>query len=63
MLYIELSERPDVNSQEVTLDVVFDFDEESYLIGIDPDHASKFINLSKLEVVALPIRVLTGENR
>lgn len=57
-LYIELSEKPSVNSQEAAPGVVLDFDEEGHLIGIDLDHASKFVNLSRLEAISLPIRDL-----
>jgi uncharacterized protein YuzE len=55
-LYIELSEKPGVNSQEVAQGVVLDFDAEDHLVGIDLDHASKFVNLSRLEAISLPIR-------
>lgn len=55
-LYIELSEKPGINSQEVTPGVVLDFDTEGHVIGIDLDHASKFVNLSRLEAISLPIR-------
>jgi len=55
-LYIELSEKPGVNSQEAAPDVVLDFDAEGHLVGIDLDHASRFVNLSRLEATSLPIR-------
>ncbi len=55
-LYIELSEKPSVNSQEVAPGVVLDFDAEGHVIGIDLDHASKFVNLSRLEAISLPIQ-------
>ena len=55
-LYIELSEKPGVNSQEVAPGVVLDFDAEGHVIGIDLDQASKFVNLSRLEAISLPIR-------
>ncbi len=57
-LYIELSEKPGVDSQEVAPNVVLDFDAEGHLIGIDLDHASKFVNLSRLEVNSLPVQAL-----
>ncbi len=58
-LYIELSEKPSVDSKEVAPDVVLDFDNEGQLVGIDLDHASKFVNLSRLEANSLPIQALS----
>jgi uncharacterized protein YuzE len=55
-LYIELSERPSVDSEEVTSGVVLDFDAEGKLVGIDLDHASTFVNLSRIEADSLPLQ-------
>jgi uncharacterized protein YuzE len=57
-LYIELSEAASVASKEVAPGVVLDFDAEGHLVGIDLDKASKFVNLSRLEISSLPIRSL-----
>ena len=57
-LYIELSEKSSVDSREVAPNVVLDFDAEGDLVGIDLDHASKFVNLSRLEANSLPIQAL-----
>jgi len=54
-LYIDLVDRPGVDSQEVKPGVVLDFDAEGNLVGIDIDRASKVVNLSKLEVEELPL--------
>jgi uncharacterized protein YuzE len=54
-LYIDLSEKASVDSREVAPGVVLDFDAEGNLVGIDIDHASKTVNLSRLEAEALPI--------
>jgi len=54
-LYIDLSEKMSVDSQEVAPGVVLDFDAEGYLVGVDIDHASQVVNLSRLEAEALPI--------
>lgn len=40
-LYIDLSEKPSVESQEVSAGVVLDYDAEGNLAGIDIDHASR----------------------
>ena len=55
-LYIELSDRVGADSQEVAPGVVLDFDAEGHVVGIDIDHASKIVDLSKLEAEALPIK-------
>jgi uncharacterized protein YuzE len=54
-LYIDLAEKASVESREVAPGVVLDFDEEGHLVGIDIDHASHVVNLSRLEAEALPI--------
>jgi uncharacterized protein YuzE len=54
-LYIDLAERASVDSREVAPGVVLDFDEEGFLVGIDIDHASKIVNLSRLEAQSLPV--------
>jgi len=54
-LYIDLVDRPSVDSQEVKPGVVLDFDADGNLVGIDIDHASKVVNLSRLEVEEFPI--------
>ncbi len=58
-LYIELSEEPSVDSQEVAPNVVLDFDAKGQPVGIDLDHASKFVNLSHLEANSLPVQAFT----
>jgi uncharacterized protein YuzE len=54
-LYIDLSEKTSTDSQEVAPGVVLDFDANGHLVGIDIDHASQIIDLSRLEAEALPI--------
>jgi uncharacterized protein YuzE len=58
-LYIDLSERSGVDAREVAPGVVLDFDAEGHLVGIDIDHASQIVNLSRLEAEALPITKLS----
>ncbi len=50
-LYIDLSEKPSVNSQEISEGVVIDFDERGDVVGIDIDNASKKIALEALTIV------------
>jgi uncharacterized protein YuzE len=55
MLYIKLADGVSTVSEEVAHGVVLDFDERNRVIGIEIEDASKFIDLSRLEVRALPI--------
>jgi uncharacterized protein YuzE len=54
-LYIDLSEKKSVDSREVVPGVVLDFDADGQLVGVDIDHASKVVNLSRLEAESLPV--------
>jgi uncharacterized protein YuzE len=54
-LYIDLAERPGVETREVAPGVNLDFDADGKLVGIDIDHASESVNLERLETEALPI--------
>ena len=56
-LYIDLSEKTSVESREVSPGVVLDFDDAGHLCGIDVDHASQNLDLSRLEAVSLPVEV------
>ncbi len=55
MLNIKLADGVSTESEEVNQGVVLDFDEHNRVIGIEIEDASKFIDLSRLEVLALPI--------
>ena len=55
MLYIKLADGVSTESEEVAPGIVLDFDERNRVIGIEIEDASKFIDLSRLEVLALPI--------
>lgn len=57
-LYIELSDQPAIESREVKPGTVLDFGAEGQLVGIDLDHASRFVNLAKIEMDSLPLRTL-----
>lgn len=54
-LYIDLAENSGVEAQEVAPGVVLDFNASGQLVGIDVDHASEIVDLSRLEAEALPI--------
>jgi len=53
-LYIDLSEKPSVESKEVSEGVVLDYDAEGNLVGIDIDNASKKVQLKELTLHKLP---------
>ncbi len=55
-LYIDLSEKVSAESREAAPGVVLDFDAAGHLVGIDIDHASQIVDLSRLEAEALPNR-------
>ncbi len=55
MLYIKLAEGISTESEQASSGVVLDFDERNRAIGIEIEDASVFIDLSRLEVLALPI--------
>ena len=58
-LYIDLSERPGVDSREVAPGVVLDFGADGHLVGIDIDHASQNVELSHLEATSLPMKTFS----
>ena len=58
-LYIDLSEKKSADSLEVAPGVVLDFDDTGALVGIDIDHASQVVELSRLETEALPLLSLS----
>jgi len=53
-LYIDLSERPSLESKEITEGVVLDYDADGKLVGIDIDNASNKVDLKKLILSKLP---------
>ena len=55
MLYIQLTSGISTESEQVASGVVLDFDERNQVIGIEIEDASTLIDLSRLEVSALPI--------
>ncbi len=59
-LYIDLSERPSVESREITEGVVLDYDADGNLVGIHIDNASQKVDLKKLTVNKLPAIIQTN---
>ena len=55
-LYIDLSEKISVEARGVSHGGVLDFDDTGHLCGIDIDHASQHLDLSRLEVISLPFK-------
>jgi uncharacterized protein YuzE len=53
-LYIELASRPGEDAREVAEGLVIDLDGAGTPVGIDIQHASRIIDLSRLETEGLP---------
>ena len=53
-LYIDLSDKPSVDSREISAGIVLDYDAEGTLVGIDIDNASKKVNLKELTLTCHP---------
>ena len=53
-LHIELKDTPGAETVEVAAGLVVDFDENGDVVGLDIDHASEKLDLSKVETIALP---------
>jgi uncharacterized protein YuzE len=58
-LYTDLSERPSVESREISEVVVLDYDASGGLVGIDIDNASTKVQMGRLVVNRLPVTVET----
>ncbi len=56
-LYIDLSEKPSVESREISEGVVLDYDAEGNLVGIDIDNASTKVQLKELSLRKLPAKI------
>jgi len=58
-LYIDLAEKPSIESREVSEGIVLDYDAQGNLVGIDIDNASKKVQLKELILSKLPSEVRT----
>lgn len=47
-LYINLSDQPSVESQEISEGVLLDYDADGNLVGIDIDNVSNMVEIKKL---------------
>jgi len=55
-LYIELKPGPGVETREITEGLNVDLAADGEVVGFDIDHASRHLDLTTLETVALPLR-------
>jgi len=53
-LYIELASTPGAEAREIVDGLVVDLDANGNVVGLDIDHASRKLDLSKVETIALP---------
>jgi uncharacterized protein YuzE len=53
-LYIELKSTPGTEAREIVAGLVVDLDANGEVVGFDIDHASRKLDLSKVETIALP---------
>ena len=56
-LYIDLSEKPSVESREISEGILLDYDAEGNLVGIDIDNASTKVHLKELTLRKLPAEI------
>ncbi len=56
-LYINLSSKDSVESEEVAEGIVIDYDGDGNIVGIDIDNASKKLELNELTLDHLPTRL------
>ena len=56
-MYINLSSKNSVDSQEVSEGVVLDYDDEGNIVGIDIDNASRKLDLKEVNINRLPIHM------
>ena len=59
-LYIDLAERPSVESREISEGVVLDYDASGNLVGIDIDNASTKVELERLVLSRLNAAIETS---
>ena len=55
MLYINLFDRAAANSHEVAPGIVFDYDENDVVVGIEVEDGARLSDLSRLDVSGFPL--------
>jgi uncharacterized protein YuzE len=63
MLYIKLTEGASVESEEIAPGIVLDLDQNNRIVGVEIEDAGKQIDLSRLELKALPLSSLVMTER
>ena len=53
-LYIDLADRPSAKTSEIAPGVNIDFGADGTIVGIDIDHASRLVNLTRIEASGVP---------
>ena len=53
-LYIDLSSKTSIESQEISEGIILDYDEKGNVVGIDIDNASKKVNLDDVSFSKIP---------
>ncbi len=56
-LYIDLAAAPSSDSKEISEDLVVDYDDFGRIVGLDIQHASERLDLSKIETEHLPLPI------
>jgi len=56
-LYIDLADRPGIDTRVIGEGIVLDVDEHGRAVGLDIDQASKHISLQKLNLKRVPFDV------
>jgi uncharacterized protein YuzE len=54
-LYIHFSDTPSVESEEVGPNVVVDFAADGAIVGLEVDHASAVMDLTRIETTSVPV--------
>jgi uncharacterized protein YuzE len=58
-LYIDLSSKTSVDSQEISEGIVLDYDKDGNIVGIDIDNASRKIDMKEIIISKIPAEVHT----
>jgi uncharacterized protein YuzE len=56
-LYIDLSASPSTDSAEISDGFVADYDEEGRVVGLDIQHASELLDLSRIGTENFPVSI------